>query len=92
MYREVRPLDPGSKLRLLIETTKGVRFITTSAIKAIKHLRSEWRRWIYTMIKTNKILKGGKMKRSVLGFTLIELVLWLAVASGFAAIALPAVQ
>ena len=32
------------------------------------------------------------MKRSVLGFTLIELVLWLAVASGFAAIALPAVQ
>jgi hypothetical protein len=34
-------LDPGSKLRLLIETTKGVRFITTSTIKTIKYLRSE---------------------------------------------------
>lgn len=32
------------------------------------------------------------MKRSILGFTLIEFVLWLAVASGLAAIALPAVQ
>jgi prepilin-type N-terminal cleavage/methylation domain-containing protein len=32
------------------------------------------------------------MKKSVLGFTLIELVLWLAVAGGLAAIALPAVQ
>ena len=34
-------LGPGSKLRLLIETAKGVRFITTSTIKTIKHLRSE---------------------------------------------------
>ena len=32
------------------------------------------------------------MKKSVMGFTLIELVLWLAVAGGLAAIALPAVQ
>jgi Tfp pilus assembly major pilin PilA len=32
------------------------------------------------------------MKKSVLGFTLIEFVLWLAVAGGLAAIALPAVQ
>lgn len=32
------------------------------------------------------------MKKSALGFTLIELVLWLAVAGGLAAIALPAVQ
>jgi prepilin-type N-terminal cleavage/methylation domain-containing protein len=32
------------------------------------------------------------MKKSVLGFTLIELVLWLALAGGLAAIALPAVQ
>jgi len=34
-------LDPGSKLRLLIETAKGLRFITTSKIETIKHLRSE---------------------------------------------------
>lgn len=32
------------------------------------------------------------MKKPVLGFTLFELVLWLAVAGGLAAIALPAVQ
>jgi hypothetical protein len=34
-------LDPGSKLRLLVETSKGLRFITTSTITVIKHLRSE---------------------------------------------------
>lgn len=34
-------LDPGSKLRLLIETKNGLRFITTSKIETIKHLRSE---------------------------------------------------
>ena len=34
-------LDPGSKLRLLVETRKGLRFITTSTITVIKHLRSE---------------------------------------------------
>jgi len=34
-------LDRGSKLRLLIETKKGLRFITTSPIETIKHLRSE---------------------------------------------------
>lgn len=34
-------LDPGSKLRLLIETRNGLRFITTSAIETVKHLRSE---------------------------------------------------
>jgi hypothetical protein len=33
-------LDPGSKLRLLIETAEGLRFITTSKIETIKHLRS----------------------------------------------------
>jgi type II secretory pathway pseudopilin PulG len=33
-----------------------------------------------------------KMRKSILGFTLIEFVLWLAVAGGLAAIALPAVQ
>ena len=32
------------------------------------------------------------MKRSEVGFTLIEFVLWLAIAAGAAAIALPAVQ
>ena len=32
------------------------------------------------------------MKRSFMGFTLIEFVLWLAIASGMAVIALPAVQ
>ena len=32
------------------------------------------------------------MERSKLGFTLIELVLWIAIAGGLAAIALPAVQ
>ena len=32
------------------------------------------------------------MKRSQTGFTLIEFVLWLAIAGGLAAIALPAVQ
>ena len=32
---------PGSKLRLLIETKKGLRFITTSKIETVKHLRSE---------------------------------------------------
>jgi prepilin-type N-terminal cleavage/methylation domain-containing protein len=36
-------------------------------------------------------MKGGKMK-SIKGFTLIELVLWMAIAAGLAAIALPAVQ
>jgi hypothetical protein len=34
-------LDPGSKLRLLVETSKGLRYITTSTITLIKHLRSE---------------------------------------------------
>lgn len=34
-------LDLGSKLRLLIETKRGLRFITTSRIETIKHLRSE---------------------------------------------------
>ena len=34
-------LDPGSKLRLLIETKKGLKFITTSTIETIRHLRSE---------------------------------------------------
>ena len=34
-------LDTGSKLQLLIETSKGLRFITTSTIRVIKHLRSE---------------------------------------------------
>ena len=34
-------LDPGSKLRLLIETRQGLRCITTSRIETIKHLRSE---------------------------------------------------
>ena len=34
-------LDPGSKLRLLIETRQGLRFITTSTIETVKHLRSE---------------------------------------------------
>jgi type II secretory pathway pseudopilin PulG len=32
------------------------------------------------------------MKRTVLGFTLIEFVLWFALAGGLAAIVLPAVQ
>jgi Tfp pilus assembly major pilin PilA len=36
-------------------------------------------------------MKGGKMK-GIKGFTLIEFVLWAAVAAGLAAIALPAVQ
>jgi Tfp pilus assembly major pilin PilA len=35
-------------------------------------------------------MKGGKMK-GIKGFTLIEFVLWAAVAMGLAAIALPAV-
>ena len=34
-------LETGSKLRLLIETAKGLRCITTSTITVIKHLRSE---------------------------------------------------
>ena len=34
-------LDCGSKLRLLIETRQGLRFIITSTIKTVKHLRSE---------------------------------------------------
>ena len=34
-------LNPGAKLRLLIETKIGLRFITTSKIEMIKHLRSE---------------------------------------------------
>ena len=34
-------VNPGSKLRLLIETGEGLRFITTSTIKTIRHLRSE---------------------------------------------------
>ena len=34
-------LDPGSKLRLLIETRNGLRFIITSKIETVKHLRSE---------------------------------------------------
>lgn len=34
-------LDRGSKLRLLVETKNGLRFITSSAIETIKHLRSE---------------------------------------------------
>ena len=34
-------LDRGSKLRLLIETRQGLRFITTSTIETVKHLRSE---------------------------------------------------
>ena len=34
-------LDPGSNLRLLIETRNGLRFITTSKIETVKHLRSE---------------------------------------------------
>jgi Tfp pilus assembly major pilin PilA len=38
-----------------------------------------------------KTMKGGKMK-GIKGFTLIEFVLWAAVAAGLAAIALPAVQ
>lgn len=38
------------------------------------------------------ILKGEEMERSKLGFTLIELVLWLAIGGGLAAIILPAVQ
>jgi len=34
-------LDPGSKLVLLVATANGLRFITTSRIETIKHLRSE---------------------------------------------------
>jgi hypothetical protein len=34
-------LDPGSKARLLIETRTGLRYITTSTIRSVKHLRSE---------------------------------------------------
>ena len=32
-------LSPGSKVRLLIETAKGIRYITTSTIKTINRLR-----------------------------------------------------
>jgi hypothetical protein len=34
-------LQPGFKARLLIETGRGLRYITTSTIKAIKHFRAE---------------------------------------------------
>ena len=34
-------LDRVSKLRFVIETAKGIRFVTTSTIETIKHLRSE---------------------------------------------------
>lgn len=34
-------LVPGSKVRLLIETVKGVRYVTTSTVRTIKCLRSE---------------------------------------------------
>jgi Tfp pilus assembly major pilin PilA len=37
-------------------------------------------------------LKGDRNEEVSIGFTLIEFVLWLAVAGGLAAIALPAVQ
>ena len=34
-------LDPGSRVQVLIETAKGTRYITTSTIRRVKHLRSE---------------------------------------------------
>lgn len=38
------------------------------------------------------ILKGDNMRKNILGFTLIEFVLWAAIAGGLAAVALPAIQ
>ena len=34
-------LIPGSKVRLLIDSAKGVRYVTTSTVRTIKCLRSE---------------------------------------------------